>query len=193
MRQQMAALKEQLNQQIEVNELRLKKDIIDHSDRINSFGSWMLVAGVFTAILVPTIMYYMYGISLLCCIVTGLIVIADSVFDYYNAHRIRKADLTEQNFSQALTTLVKIKKSQLLAFKIGVISLIPMLLWWDIELYHSPFFDQYPEPGAEIFRWCVLGASAIGTIVGLWAGIRLLRKQTTNITHLIQAITQSQK
>lgn len=193
MRQQMAELKQQLDNQIHVNEERLKKDVIQNSERINSFGSWMLLGGIAAAILVPTGFYYMYGFSILCCVVTSLLVICDASFDYYNAHRIKKADLTNKNFSEALHTLVSMKKSHRTSFAVGLTCLVPMIFWWGYELYHTPFFDKMSEDAAEFGRWTIIGGGAIGAIIGLIIAIRLYKKQGNNINQLIEMVEQTQE
>ncbi|MDO4512094.1 MAG: hypothetical protein Q4B68_09805 [Bacteroidales bacterium] len=193
MRQQMAELKQQLDQRIQVDEERLKKDIIENKERISSFGTWMLVAGVLAAIFVPALFYYMYHFSILCCVVTSVLVLCDSGFDFYNAHRIKNNDLSSKNFTEALRTLVSMKKSNRNAFAIGVAVVIPMLVWWGVEIYGSPFFRELHPDTEEFARWIVIVFGLIGGCVGLVVTTSLYRKQTRNINALIKMIEDNKE
>ena len=192
MRIQMAELKQHLDQQIQVNERLLKKNIIDKSNKINSFGLTMLIGGIATAILVPVLFFAMYDFSIACCVVTSLLVMCDAVHDYYNAHRVKKIDFSTQNFTEALGTLLSVKKRNRTSFAVGMACMMPMMVWWGFELYSTSFFDELPADAAQIARIALLVVGAIGGVVGVIVAIALYKKQTRNITALIQILQENE-
>ncbi|MGM9869987.1 MAG: hypothetical protein ACI30R_10250 [Sodaliphilus sp.] len=192
MRVQMAELKQHLDQQIQVNERLLKKNIIDKSDKINRFGLTMLIVGIATAILVPILFYSMYDFSIACCVVTSLMVLCDAVHDYYNAHRVKKIDFSTQNFTEALVTLLSVKKRNRTSFAVGMACVMPLMVWWAFELYSTPFFNNLPADAAQIARIALLVVGAIGVLIGVVVAIALYKKQTRNISTLIQMLQENE-
>ncbi|MDD6902032.1 MAG: hypothetical protein PUE25_09455, partial [bacterium] len=167
MRSQMAELKQMLDSQIRVNDQLLKKNIIDKSDKINRFGLTMLFLGIAAAILVPLMMYAIYHFSPACCIVTALLIAFDASFDYYNAHRVKSIDIANINFTEALTTLVSMKKLMRTSFAVGMVVLMPLMVWWAFEIYASPFFDMFDANTAGIARIAILVCLGFGVVVGI--------------------------
>ena len=188
MRSQMAELKQMLDSQIRVNDQLLKKNIIDKSDKINRFGLTMLILGMAAAILVPLIMYAIYHFSPACCIVTALLIACDASFDYYNAHRVKSIDIANINFTEALTTLVSMKKLMRTSFAVGMVALMPLMVWWAFEIYASPFFDMFDANIAGIARIAILVSLGFGVVVGIVVAVLLYNKQTRNITQLINTL-----
>ncbi|MDY4185410.1 MAG: hypothetical protein SOX83_05660 [Sodaliphilus sp.] len=192
MRSQMAELKQMLDSQIRVNDQLLKKNIIDKSDKINRFGLTMLFLGMAAAILVPLIMYAIYHFSPACCIVTALLIACDASFDYYNAHRVKSIDIANINFTEALTTLVSMKKLMRTSFAVGMVALMPLMVWWAFEIYASPFFDMFDANIAGIARIAILVSLGFGVVVGIVVAVLLYNKQTRNITQLINTLKENQ-
>lgn len=192
MRSQMAELKQMLDSQIRVNDQLLKKNIIDKSDKINRFGLTMLFLGMAAAILVPLIMYAIYHFSPACCIVTALLIACDASFDYYNAHRVKSIDIANINFTEALTTLVSMKKLMRTSFAVGMVALMPLMVWWALEIYASPFFDMFDANIAGIARIAILVSLGFGVVVGIVVAVLLYNKQTRNITQLINTLEENQ-
>lgn len=188
MRSQMAELKQMLDSQIRVNDQLLKKNIIDKSDKINRFGLTMLFLGIAAAILVPLMMYALYHFSPACCIVTALLIAFDASFDYYNAHRVKSIDIANINFTEALTTLVSMKKLMRTSFAVGMVVLMPLMVWWAFEIYASPFFDMFDANTAGIARIAILVCLGFGVVVGIVVAVLLYNKQTRNITQLINTL-----
>ena len=188
MRSQMAELKQMLDSQIRVNDQLLKKNIIDKSDKINRFGFTMLFLGIAAAILVPLMMYAIYHFSPACCIVTALLIACDASFDYYNAHRVKSIDIANINFTEALTTLVSMKKLMRTSFAVGMVALMPLMVWWAFEIYASPFFDMFDANIAGIARIAILVSLGFGVVVGIVVAVLLYNKQTRNITQLINTL-----
>ena len=188
MRSQMAELKQMLDSQIRVNDQLLKKNIIDKSDKINRFGLTMLFLGIAAAILVPLIMSAIYHFSRACCIVTALLIAFDASFDYYNAHRVKSIDIANINFTEALTTLVSMKKLMRTSFAVGMVVLMPLMVWWAFEIYASPFFDMFNANTADIARIAILVCLGFGVVVGIVVAVLLYNKQTRNITQLINTL-----
>lgn len=192
MRSQMAELKQMLDSQIRVNDQLLKKNIIDKSDKINRFGLTMLILGIAAAILVPLMMYAIYHFSPACCIVTALLIAFDASFDYYNAHRVKSIDIANINFTEALTTLVSMKKLMRTSFAVGMVVLMPLMVWWAFEIYASPFFDMFDANTAGIARIAILVCLGFGVVVGIVVAVLLYNKQTRNITQLINTLEENQ-
>lgn len=192
MRSQMAELKQMLDSQIRVNDQLLKKNIIDKSDKINRFGLTMLFLGMAAAILVPLMMYAIYHFSRACCIVTALLIVFDASFDYYNAHRVKSIDIANINFTEALTTLVSMKKLMRTSFAVGMVVLMPLMVWWAFEIYASPFFDMFDANTAGIARIAILVCLGFGVVVGIVVAVLLYNKQTRNITQLINTLEENQ-
>lgn len=192
MRSQMAELKQMLDSQIRVNDQLLKKNIIDKSDKINRFGLMMLFLGIAAAILVPLMMYALYHFSPACCIVTALLIACDASFDYYNAHRVKSIDIANINFTEALTTLVSMKKLMRTSFAVGMVVLMPQMVWWAFEIYASPFFDMFDANTAGIARIAILVCLGFGVVVGIVVAVLLYNKQTRNITQLINTLKENQ-
>ena len=188
MRSQMVELKQMLDSQIRVNDQLLKKNIIDKSDKINRFGLTMLFLGIAAAILVPLMMYAIYHVSPACCIVTALLIACDASFDYYNAHRVKSIDIANINFTEALTTLVSMKKLMRTSFAVGMVVLMPLMVWWAFEIYASPFFDMFDANTAGIARIAILVCLGFGVVVGIVVAVLLYNKQTRNITQLINTL-----
>ena len=192
MRSQMAELKQMLDSQIRVNDQLLKKNIIDKSDKINRFGLTMLFLGMAAAILVPLMMHAIYHFSPACCIVTALLIACDASFDYYNAHRVKSIDIANINFTEALTTLVSMKKLMRTSFAVGMVVLMPLMVWWAFEIYASPFFDMFDANTAGIARIAILVCLGFGVVVGIVVAVLLYNKQTRNITQLINTLEENQ-
>lgn len=192
MRSQMAELKQMLDSQIRVNDQLLKKNIIDKSDKINRFGLTMLFLGMAASILVPLMMYAIYHFSPACCIVTALLIACDASFNYYNAHRVKSIDIANINFTEALTTLVSMKKLMRTSFAVGMVALMPLMVWWAFEIYASPFFDMFDANTAGIARIAILVCLGFGVVVGIVVAVLLYNKQTRNITQLINTLKENQ-
>lgn len=189
MRQQMTALKSQLDEQLQLNETTLQKNIMSKAKSVNSMGSRMLLVGVLTAIFVPAIFYYMYDFSILCCTVTSLVVIADASLDYWSAHRIKPSDISGKNFSETTATLISMKKSNQWQLVIGIIVMIPLMIWWSVEMLDTKFFDFTTTPEAvNMAKYSIIGCGVIGSIIGLFIAMRIYYKQKRNIDDLINML-----
>ena len=148
----------------------------------------MLFLGIAAAILVPLMMYAIYHFSPACCIVTALLIAFDASFDYYNAHRVKSIDIANINFTEALTTLVSMKKLMRTSFAVGMVVLMPLMVWWAFEIYASPFFDMFDANTAGIARIAILVCLGFGVVVGIVVAVLLYNKQTRNITQLINTL-----
>jgi len=191
MRQQMVELRSQLDEQLQLNEESLQKNIMTKTKNVNRFGSWMLLAGILTAIFVPAVFYYMYDFSVLCCVVTSLFVIVDSIFDYWSAHRISPSDISTKSVSEMTSTLISMKKVNQWELVIGLIVMIPLLAWWGMEMLDTHFFEFVKDQKALMYaKYSVIGSGSIGGIIGLFIAIRLYKKQKRNIDELINMINQ---
>lgn len=190
MRQQMAELKSQLDEQLQINEQSLRKNIMKKTNSINSFGTWSLMGGLLVAILFPFVFHRIYDFSIACCLATSILCIVDACHDYYSAHRISKSKISSGNVKENIETLISMKKNNKTAFVVGLFCIVPLFFWWGYEIMNTPYFDEMGI-NIEIAKYSLIGSVLVGSVIGGIFAVKLYKKQQKNISEMIDMISET--
>jgi len=142
MRQQMMALKEQLEEQVHVNEDMMAKQLRRNTHNFSLYGCWMLILSVLGAY--PMYVYcQMYGVSMACFWTTVLGMILDGVYAYYVTHMVNEKDMQQCNYKSIIEKLILIKRMTRITDIIEAVFLILCAAWLFYETFFGVIFRTF--------------------------------------------------
>ena len=143
MRLQMAALQQQLDERLKLDEEQLNKSIISKTNSVNSFGTWYLWAGIVTIIASSLIFYFKFNFSIIFIVIIALITLIDAVANYIFTHSVKVADISDKSISENINSLIKAKKCIKWQFIIsGLVSCFVFLPWLFLYEFRQ-FIEHY--------------------------------------------------
>ena len=181
MREQLAALKEKMNAQEMVND-RLIRDILIKKKKSVDKNIWLVgICGLFTATIGNWAFFYL-GVSTWFLIGTTVLMLASFLLTIIPHNWVKKADIQSGNLLVAAKQARRLRK---LYKDWEIISIIPAIIWaaWLFIEYTAAIEDKQ-------MLYILIGASAIGGIIGGIIGLVLSRKTIHTLDEMIQEIEE---
>ena len=181
MREQLAALKEKMNSQEMVND-RLIRDILIKKKKSVDKNIWLVgICGLFTATIGNWAFSYL-GVSTWFLIGTTVLMLASFLLTIIPHNWVKKADIQSGNLLVAAKQARRLRK---LYKDWEIISIIPAIIWaaWLFIEYTAAIEDKQ-------MLYILIGASAIGGIIGGIIGLVLSRKTIHTLDEMIQEIEE---
>lgn len=183
MRQQMTALREQLDEQVKVNDELVIKQLKGNIRSFNKFGTLTLLLGIIGVY--PAYVYsQMYGVSMACFLTTVVGFIADGCYSYYVSHMVQEKDYQECSFSEIVSKLIRTKKLMKKAEPIEYPLLLAFVAWLFYETVFGPRFAYFP---AHTQTKIIIGF-IVGFALGLYFITKEIKKRQRQIDEMIQAL-----
>lgn len=191
MRLQMAALQQQLNERIKLDEQQLQKNTIKKKiNNINRYGYISLI-GIPIAITGFCVVQYRFNISFefLTFAIVSILLLAG--IDFWSANRVRNIDLSSKNVKEIIKTLISMRKINQIGIYVDFIFsffvLMPLLIH---EIYiHSFSHFMFAEGFPTCLFICINSTIFLSILsVGIIFGTRLFKKQQRDITEMIEML-----
>ena len=182
LRQQMAAIKEKVDQQGHLNEELVKEAIQSKMKGVHR-TSFKLSLVALLCIPCYIAMRYTYNFSWPFIIVTILMLIGFVLADYF----INRLDVSHMGDDLVVTArkLAQMKKSRSLSQKIGIAVTIPWLAWF---CYESFMHRAITYGTAD--TWGYVITCFVGGIIGFLIGMRIFRKMQRANDEMIDQINE---
>ena len=189
MRLQMAALQQQLNEQLKLDEEQLNKSIISKTNSVNGFGTWYLWGGIVSIIAGSIFFYFKFNFSIIFIVITALISLIDAVANYIFTHSVKVADISDRSMSDNINSLIKAKKCIKWQFIIsGLVAFLVLLPWAFLyelrqsieQYYHYDIFNS-PMRIVAAFVMCY----SLGTLCAVFLYMRI-QKRITKIIEMMK-------
>ena len=181
MREQLAALKEKMNAQEMVND-RLIRDILIKKKKSVDKNIWMVgICGLFTAT-IGNWAFSNLGVNTWFLIGTTVLMLASFLLTIIPHNWVKKADIQSGNLLVAAKQVRRLRK---LYKDWEIISVILAIIWaaWLFIEYTAAIEDKQ-------MLYILIGASAIGGIIGGIIGLVLSRKTILTLDEMIQEIEE---
>ena len=181
MREQLAALKEKMNAQEMVND-RLIRDILIKKKKSVDKNIWLVgICGLFTAT-IGNWAFSNLGVSTWFLIGTTVLMLASFLLTIIPHNWVKKADIQSGNLLVAAKQARRLRK---LYKDWEIISIILAIIWaaWLFIEYTAAIEDKQ-------MLYILIGASAIGGIIGGIIGLVLSRKTIHTLDEMIQEIEE---
>ena len=179
MREQMAALKEKLNKQEVVNDRQIR-NMLSHKKKSVDKNIWLVgICGLF-AITFGNYVFYQIGLSTWFLIGTTVLMLASFLLTIIPHNWVKKADIQSGNLLVAAKQARRLRK---LYKDWEIISIILVIIWaaWLFIEFTAAIEDKQ-------MLYILIGASAIGGIIGGIGGLRVSRKTINTLDEMIQDI-----
>lgn len=187
MRQQMAELKERLNEQLCLNEERLQDSIMKQTNKINNFGLVSLTCGN-CAIVAATIVLYHIGVSPLCYMTFVFFAILDSAYDYWTSHMVTPKDLSKMNTKEVISSLIRMKTAMRWDLYIAGPVAFFLLIWIVVEIYQQRYGVHLDINNYKTVLFSSIVPVLIGVLIGIVVITYFYRKQKGNINDLLKML-----
>ena len=165
MRNQIAILKNKLNEQEIVSDRLLRETMKTKVKTLNSLEYRSLVCG-FVAMLMYLPMHYLVGLSWPFCITTSAMMLFCVIATHYIYHPLNKTDLMSDDMATVAQIMARFRRQN--TFWIRYITptlIIPWLLWAVYEFAQANGVDLFSPLGAIVALPLLIGA-VIGGIIG---------------------------
>ena len=181
MREQLAALKEKLSKQEVVND-RLIRDVLIKKKKSVDKNIWFVgICGLIT-ITIGNLTWSSWGVSSWFLIGTIVYVLVCILMTIIPHNWVKKEDIQSGNLLVAAKQVRRLRK---LYKDWEIISIIPAIIWaaWLFIEYTAAIEDKQ-------MLYILIGASAIGGIIGGIIGLVLSRKTIHTLDEMIQEIEE---
>ena len=181
MREQLAALKEKLNKQEVVND-RLIRDILIKKKKNVDKNIWIVgICGLFT-VTIGNWTFSDLGVSTWFLIGTTVLMLASFLLTIIPHNWVKKADIQSGNLLVAAKQARRLRKLYKDWEIIGIVLAVIWLAWLFVE------FSAVIENKQMLY--ILVGAAAIGGIIGGIIGLVLSRKTIHTLDEMIQEIEE---
>ena len=181
MREQLAALKEKLNKQEMVND-RLIRDILIKKKKNVDKNIWIVgICGLFT-VTIGNWTFSDLGVSTWFLIGTTVLMLAGFLLTIIPHNWVKKADIQSGNLLVAAKQARRLRKLYKDLEIIGIVLAVIGLAWLFVE------FSAVIENKQMLY--ILVGAAAIGGIIGGIIGLVLSRKTIHTLDEMIQEIEE---
>lgn len=185
MRQQMNALKEQLDEQVKVNDENITKLLKENTRSFNNKGLKTLLVSLVCAF--PMYIYCSrWGIPMICFWIVVAVMLADGCCSYYVTHMVREKDLQKCRFSELIGKLIKMKKGILILTITDYICLVGILLLLFCQTLLSSVFSDH----STFDQTKVPAIFAIGALCGIYFGWKEMKKRIRQIDDMIRTLSE---
>lgn len=181
MRQQMNALKEQLDEQVKVNDENITKLLKENTRSFNNKGLKTLLVSLVCAF--PMYIYCSrWGIPMICFWIVVAVMLADGCCSYYVTHMVKAKDLQKCDFSELIDKLVKMKKGIRILTIADYVLLIGILLFLFCQTF--PLFSEH----STLDQIKVMVVFTIGAVCGIYFGGKEMKKRICQINEMISSL-----
>lgn len=182
LRQQMMTLKQQLEEQVQINDelvmKRLKRNILD----LKSIWLIMTIAGAIGgAYIIPKLLHI--GLSLACVLAVIVCLIGEICCEFYITHHVRENDLKD-SFSETLKKIRKIKELDRKITIVDYIIGIGLLVWAIFDILSGQVFQDL----STRYRATVIILICISILLGLLMSIKLYKYQQQKMNDMIDML-----
>ena len=190
MRLQMAALQQQLDERLKLDEELLHNKTMKKINDINRYGYFELI-GLIVGIISLSIAQYRFYISFECIACTLSLLFLSSLFGFLLANRIKNTDISKKSTKDIISTLISMKKTyqiyELIGFIIGFFIIFPWMTY-DIYVYNLSHF-MFNEGFPTCLFICANSVICLSVlIIALIFCIKIYKKQQQNITEMIEML-----
>ena len=186
MREQLAALKKQLDTQEIINDRLIKEAMSSKLSSINRSAIWICVVCL---IMIPLgyLNFQRLGHSTAFCIATSMLFLICFVAIFLSHYRLRKSDIRNGNLITTYTEVARMRK----IYKSWHYWSIPMLIVWFAWLEYEIYIAQANE---DITALLMISASGIfGGVIGGIIGLRIHKRTLRTADDLLRQIEELQK
>lgn len=183
MREQMQVLKATLDEQIQVNEELMLKQLKKNSHAIEANGTGVLVAAILA--IYPIISYSrMFGLTKLLTITVITVMLIDGLYNYWVTHMVKNEDLSNGHVGDVLTTMLKVKRITRIGISAEIVIDIVLILWIGYETIWGPKLPFFPhETQTKVIIGFIVGI-LLGIILATW----MYRKHTKAIDEMTETL-----
>lgn len=185
MRQQMNVLKSQLEEQVQVNDELVIKQMRTSIGSFNRKGVWTLIVAIVGAY--PLYIYcHRWGVSMFCYSIILIAIFMDALVSYYLTHMVRESDLQKSCFSELIDKLIRMRKGIRILTIADYILLVGILvLLFCQTFFNSSFTDYSPFDQTKIPVIFIVGA-----ICGIYFGGKEMKKRIRQIDEMIRNLSK---
>lgn len=181
MRQQMNALKEQLDEQVIVNDENITKLLKENTRSFNNKGLKTLLVSLVCAF--PMYIYCSrWGIPMICFWIVVVVMIIDGCCSYYVTHMVREKDLQKSRFSELVNKLIRMKKGIRILTIADYILLIGILLFLFCQTF--PLFSEH----STLNQIKVMVVFTVGAVCGIYFGGKEMKKRIRQMDEMIYSL-----
>lgn len=185
MRLQMAALKEQLEEQVQVNDELIVKQMKSNVHSLNAKGLLTLVVAVVCAY--PMYIYCTrWGVPVTCFWTIIIGVLLDGCITYYVTNKVKENDLQTCRFSDIISKLLAMKKGMRMLAISEFFFLFIILIWLSYATFTSPSFANY----SAFDQTKVPFIFTTGAICGLYFGGKEMKKRIRQIDEMMKTLSK---
>lgn len=185
MRQQMATLRQQLEEQVLVNDELVVKQLKKNTRSFNNLGTLTLIVGIVG--IYPAYVYcHMYGVSMVCFLTMVVGLIADGCYSYYVSHIVQERDYQKCSFSEIVSKLLRMKKLMKKGEPIEYSSLLIFAAWLFYETVFGPKFAYF----STFTQTKVIIGFTLGLALGVYFVVKEMRKRYRQIDEMIRTLSE---
>lgn len=185
MRQQMATLRQQLEEQVQVNDVLVISRMKTSIGSLNKKGLWTLIVAIVGAY--PLYIYcHRWGVSMFSYSIIMIALVMDALVSYYLTHMVKESDLQKNHFSELIDKLIRMKKRMRILTIVDYILLVGILFL----LYCQTFFSSYSSNFSAFDQRKVAIIFTVGTICGIYFGGKEMKKRIRQIDEMIRNLSK---
>ena len=186
MREQLAALKKQLDTQEIVNDRLIKEAMLGKLSSMNRSAIWMCAVCL---IMIPLgyLNFQRLGHSIAFCVATSVLFVICLVATISSHYRLRKRDIRNGDLITTYTEVARMRK----IYKSWHYWSIPMLIlwfgWWEYEIYQTMAHEDLT------MMLIISGSGIFGGVIGGIVGLRIHKRTLRTADDLLRQIEELQK
>ena len=183
MREQLAALKKQLDTQEIVNDRLIKEAMLGKLSSMNRSAIWMCVVCL---IMIPLgyLNFQRLGHSIAFCVATSVLFVICLVATILSHYRLRKRDIRNGDLITTYTEVARMRK----IYKSWHYWSIPMLIlwfgWWEYEIYQTMAHEDLT------MMLIISGSGIFGGVIGGIVGLRIHKRTLRTADDLLRQIEE---
>ena len=183
MREQLAALKKQLDTQEIVNDRLIKEAMLGKLSSMNRSAIWMCVVCL---IMIPLgyLNFQRLGHSIAFCVATSVLFVICLVATISSHYRLRKRDIRNGDLITTYTEVARMRK----IYKSWHYWSIPMLVlwfaWWEYEIYQTMAHEDLT------MMLIISGSGIFGGVIGGIVGLRIHKRTLRTADDLLRQIEE---
>ena len=183
MREQLAALKKQLDTQEIVNDRLIKEAMLGKLSSMNRSAIWMCAVCL---IMIPLgyLNFQRLGHSIAFCVATSVLFVICLVATISSHYRLRKRDIRNGDLITTYTEVARMRK----IYKSWHYWSIPMLIlwfgWWEYEIYQTMAHEDLT------MMLIISGSGIFGGVIGGIVGLRIHKRTLRTADDLLRQIEE---